>query len=137
MEKDLKKYNENITKITKEIAQYEDVQGNLLLVPIGNLMCACEYLELDEAQMAKAKFEMLVDKNVKYPKKTVTRIIDKFTKTQNKRDRGTLIDEEVEVSQVWVVKNGIGLTKAFDNKDDALKLVNDINNKYLEMAEIQ
>ena len=54
-----------------------------------------------------------------------------------KQDQGILVDNEVEVSQVWVVKNGIGLTKAFNVKKDALKLVEELNNKYLEMAELK
>lgn len=137
MEKDLIKFNENIKKINKDIAKYEDEKGNYRLVPIGQLMCSCEYLEMDNKEFEQAKFKMILDKNLKYTTKTATRTIDKFTKTQNKRDKGTLIDSEVKVYMAWVISNGIGLTKAFDNKDDALKLVNDINNKYLEMAEIQ
>ena len=35
MEKDLIKFNENITKISKDIAKYEDTKGNYTLIPIG------------------------------------------------------------------------------------------------------
>ena len=63
--------------------------------------------------------------------------MDKYTKTKNEKDKGTIIDAEVEVSQVWVVKNGLSLTKAFNVKKDALKLVEELNNKYLEMAEFK
>ena len=63
--------------------------------------------------------------------------MDKCTKTKNEKDKGTIIDAEVEVSQVWVVKNGIGLTKAFANKEEALSYVEEINNKCLEMAELK
>ena len=64
-------------------------------------------------------------------------LVDKATITGKKQDQGTLVNNEVEVSQVWVVKNGIGLTKSFDSKDKALELVNELNNKYLEMAELK
>lgn len=80
---------------------------------------------------------MIIDKNVKYNKITITKPVDKYTKTKNEKDKGTIIDAEVEVSQVWIVKNGIGLTKSFDRKDKALELVNELNNKYLEMAELK
>lgn len=137
MERDLIKFNKNITKVTKEIAKYEDEKGNYMLIPTGQLLCNVEYMELDEISYKKALFEMIIDKDVEYNKITITKPVDKYTKTKNEKDKGTIIDAEVEVSQVWVVKNGLGLTKAFNGKDEALKLVNELNNKYLEMAELK
>ena len=137
MERDLIKFNKNITKLTKEIAKYEDEKGNYMLIPTGQLLCNVEYMELDEISYKKALFEMIIDKDVEYNKIIITKPIDKYTKTKNEKDKGTIIDAEVEVSQVWVVKNGIGLTKAFNVKKDALKLVEELNNKYLEMAELK
>ena len=137
MERDLIKFNERVSKVTKEIAKYEDNKGNYTLIPIGQLMCSCEYMELDEISYKKALFEMIIDKDVEYNKIKITKPVDKYTKTKNEKDKGTIIDAEVEVSQVWVVKNGMGLTKAFNVKKDALKLVEELNNKYLEMAELK
>lgn len=137
MERDLIKFNENITKVTKEIAKYEDEKGNYTLIPIGQLMCSCEYMELDEPMYKKALFEKIIEKDVEYNKIKTTKVVDKSTITHNKKDQGTLVDNEVEVSQVWVVKNGIGLTKAYDEKVRALQVVNELNNKYLEMAELK
>lgn len=137
MERDLIKFNKNITKVTKEITKYEDEKGNYMLIPTGQLLCNVEYMELDEISYKKALFEMIIDKDVEYNKITVTKPVDKYTKTKNEKDKGTIIDAEVEVSQVWVVKNGLGLTKAFNVKEEALKVVNDLNNKYLEMAELK
>ena len=137
MERDLIKFNKNITKVTKEIAKYEDEKGNYMLIPTGQLLCNVEYMELDEISYKKALFEMIIDKDVEYNKITITKPVDKYTKTKNEKDKGTIIDAEVEVSQVWVVKNSLGLTKAFNVKKDALKLVEELNNKYLEMAELK
>lgn len=137
MERDLIKFNKNITKVTKEIAKYEDEKGNYMLIPTGQLLCNVEYMELDEISYKKALFEMIIDKDVEYNKITVTKPVDKYTKTKNEKDKGTIIDAEVEVSQVWVIKNGLSLTKAFDNKEKALSCVEEINNKYLEMAELK
>ena len=137
MERDLIKFNERVSKLTKEIAKYEDEKGNYMLIPTGQLLCNVEYMELDEISYKKALFEMIIDKDVEYNKITITKPIDKYTKTKNEKDKGTIIDAEVEVSQVWIVKNGLGLTKAFNVKKDALKLVEELNNKYLEMAELK
>ena len=137
MERDLIKFNKNITKVTKEIAKYEDEKGNYMLIPTGQLLCNVEYMELDEISYKKALFEMIIDKGVEYNKIKITKPVDKYTKTKNEKDKGTIIDAEVEVSQVWIVKNGIGLTKAFANKEEALSYVEEINDKYLEMAEVK
>lgn len=137
MKRDLIKFNENITKVTKEITKYEDKKGNYMLIPTGQLLCNVEYMELDEISYKKALFEMIIDKDSEYNKITITKPIDKYTKTKNEKDKGTIIDAEVEVSQVWVVKNGLGLTKAYNNKEKALSYVEEINNKYLEMAELK
>ena len=136
MEKDLILFNDKISKFTKEIVKYEDEKGNLLLIPTGNLMCKVEYLELDEIGMKKALYENIVDKNETYNKIKVNRIVDKSSKTGNRKDAGILIDSEVEVSQVWVVTNGLGLNKSFKDKEKALNLAMTLNNKYLEMAEL-
>lgn len=137
MERDLIKFNENITKVTKEIAKYEDNKGNYTLIPVAQLLCNIEYMELDEIMYKKALFEKIIEKDAEYNKIKTTRVVDKSTITHNKKDQGTLIDNEVEVSQVWVVKNGIGITKAYDEKVRALQVVNELNNKYLEMAELK
>lgn len=137
MERDLIKFNKNITKVTKEITKYEDEKGNYMLIPTGQLLCNIEYMELDEISYKKALFEMIIDKDVEYNKITITKPVDKYTKTKNEKDKGTIIDAKVEVSQVWVVKNGLGLTKSFNNKEKALSSVEEINNKYLEMAEVK
>ncbi len=136
MEKDLIKFNENITKINKDIAKYQDDKGNVALLNIGQLMCGCEYLELDEKGFKKALFEKIITKDV-YSKAKALRTVDKATVTHCKSDQGTLVDKEIEVSMVWVVKNGIGLTKSFNSMDKALELVEELNNKYLEMAELR
>ena len=111
MEKDLIKFNDNITKINKDIAKYQDERGNVALLNIGQLMCGCEYLELDEVAFKKALFERIVDKATKYRKIKTTKAVDKSTVTHNKKDQGTIVDNEVETAQVWIVKNGLGLTK--------------------------
>lgn len=137
MERDLIKFNENITKVTKEIAKYEDNKGNYTLIPVAQLLCNIEYMELDEPMYKKALFEKIIEKDVEYNKIKTTKVVDKSTITHNKKDQGTLVDNEVEVSQVWVVKNGIGLTKAFANKEKAIEYVEGSNEEILRMAELK
>ena len=137
MERDLIKFNKRVSKLTKEIAKYEDEKGNYMLIPTGQLLCNVEYMELDEISYKKALFEKIIDKDVEYNKITITKPVDKYTKTKNEKDKGTIIDAEVEVSQVWVVKNGIGLTKAYDSKEKAIEYVEGLNEETLKMAELK
>lgn len=136
MERDLIEFNKNITKMTKEIAKYEDEKGNYTLIPTAQLLCNVEYAELDEPMYKKALFEKIIEKDVKYMKIKTTKVVDKSTITHNKKDQGTLVDNEVEVSQVWVVKNGLGLTKAYDTKEKAIEYVEGLNKEILEMAKL-
>lgn len=136
MERDLIKFNKNITKVTKEIAKYEDEKGNYTLIPTGQLLCNVEYMELDEIMYKKALFEKIIEKDAEYNKIKTTKVVDKSTITHNKKDQGTLVDNEVEVSQVWVVKNGLGLTKAYDTKEKAIEYVEGLNKEILEMAKL-
>ena len=136
MERDLVKFNKNITKVTKEIAKYEDEKGNYTLIPVAQLLCNIEYMELDEPMYKKALFEKIIEKDAEYNKIKTTKVVDKSTITHNKKDQGTLVDNEVEVSQVWVVKNGIGLTKAYDSKEKAIEYVEGLNEEILKEAKL-
>ena len=94
-------------------------------------------MELDEIMYKKALFEKIIEKDVEYNKIKTTKVVDKSTITHNKKDQGTLVDNEVEVSQVWVVKNGLGLTKAYNDKEKAIEYVEGLNKETLEMAELR
>lgn len=137
MERDLIKFNKNVTKVTKEIVKYEDEKGNYTLIPVAQLLCNVEYMELDEPMYKKALFEKIIDKDLECDEIEITKVVDKSTITGNKKDQGIIVDSKVKAKQVWVVKNVLGLTKSFNNKDKALELVNELNNKYLEMAELK
>lgn len=137
MERDLIKFNERVSKLTKEIAKYEDEKGNYMLIPTGQLLCNVEYMELDEISYKKALFEKIIDKDLECNEIDITKVVDKSTITGNKKDQGIIVDSKIKAKQVWVVKNGLGLTKSFNNMNKALELVNELNNKYLEMAELK
>lgn len=137
MERDLIKFNKNTNIISKDIAEYKDEKGNLRLFSPSQLLCSVEYMELDELQYKKALFEMIIDKNIKYNKITITKPIDKYSKTKNEKDKGTIIDGEVEVSQVWLVRNMLGISKAYDNKEKAIEYAKGLNEEILKMAELK
>lgn len=137
MKKDLVEFYEQIVSIgSKEIVQYEDEKGNLMLLPLAQLFLSCEYCELDDKEYERALFNKIVDKDLELSTTTTTRAVDKSTITGNKDDELTIVDKEVEVKQVWIVRNGLQLCKGFNNKEEAHNLVKTINEKFLKLANI-
>lgn len=135
MEKDLIKFYRNIKLIgSKEVVKYLDEKGNLYIIPIPQLLLGVEYAEYDEASLKIAIFENKVDKNTEFEKATVKRLVDKSTITKKDKDKGTIIEKDTEISKIWFVKNAMGLVKAYNNKNDAIKYVEDKNYELLKEA---
>lgn len=137
MEKNLIKFYDNLTFINKDLAQYEDEKGNLQIIPNSQLLTNVSYEELTDAEMKKAKFQMLIGKDQKFEITDGIRQVDKSTITKRKEDELTIADTNVKVSRVWFVVNGLKLVKAFDNKEEAVKTAKEINEKILKVAEVK
>ena len=130
---ELKKFNKNVKPIENKLARYEDTEGIVLILPISGLICKCEYVKVDEANRVQMEFNRDIPKHMKLNKITVTTQVFKNTITGNKRDKDTIVDQEVEVYELWRVTNGLGMKEIFDNKEEAVAYCNEINNKYMEM----
>lgn len=130
---ELRKFNENVKPIENKLARYEDEEGNILILPISGLICKCEYVKVDEANRVQMEFNKDISKDMKLNKITVTTQVFKNTITGNKRDKNTIVDQDVEVYEMWRVTNALGMKEVFNNKDEAIAYCNEINDKYLEM----
>lgn len=130
---ELRKFNENVKPIENKLARYEDEEGNILILPISGLICKCEYVKVDEANRVQMEFNKDISKDMKLNKITVTTQVFKNTITGNKRDKNTIVDQDVEVYELWRVTNALGMKEVFNNKDEAIAYCNEINDKYLEM----
>ena len=128
---ELRKFNENVKPIENKLARYEDGEGNILILPISGLICKCEYVKVDEANRIQMEFNKEIPKHMKLNKITVTTQVFKNTITGNKRDKNTIVDQEVEVYELWRVTNGLGMKLVFNNQEEAVNYCNDINNKYI------
>mgnify|MGYP007020100659 CR=1 FL=1 len=137
MEKDLVKFNEKIEFLnSKDICRYIDEKGNLIMLPLSQLFLSCEFLELEEPQLKIAIFQGEVDKSLEYEKATILRKKDKFEVTKNEKDKGTIIETEVEVSKIWVVRNGLKLAKSYNKMDEAISYVKDYNDNLMKIAKL-
>lgn len=127
MTKDLKEFMSNLT-IGKERTKYQDEKGNIMTFKTSELYPSCAYLTLTEKEYNNAVFNGTVKKD-EYNTTKITRPIPKNTITGKDKDKDTIVDQEVEAYEIWVVANQFGYTTSFNNQYEAVKLVEDIEEK--------
>ena len=127
----LEEFTKRVTLINKEIGEYENKEtGVKFMIPTSYLWARCDYLELTNEEMKKAIFNQEIDKtNLEFKYIESTRPAPKYETTKRDEDKYTIIDAKVQVNQVWLVSNGLKYKQTFNNKEDALKLVNKINDE--------
>lgn len=124
MNKDLKSFMNNL-EIRKEISKYKDNKGNIMFVPTNNLYVSCSYLTLTEEEYKQALFNGTVTKN-DYNKIKITRPVPKNVVTGKDKDKNTIIDQEVEAYEIWVIANNLGFMSSFKDKQEAIDYVEKI-----------
>ena len=130
---DLREFQEKINILSKDYSMYFDGKKGIL-IPINTpmLLVKVEYLELDEIQYQKMLFEKRVE-DLDYKTTKATRRRTKNTVTGKEEDSDTIIDVEEDVKMIWNVSNGLGIYKSFTDKEEALKLSDEINKKYFDI----
>lgn len=132
----LTEYMSKVTITNKDISEYKDEDnGTRYIVPTGQLLGKLDYLELTEKELETAKYKLLVDKHIDYKTTMATRPVLKSDITGKEKDKNTIIDSTVKVYQVWNVSNGLNIKQSFDNKEDAIKLYEDIKEKVIKFYE--
>lgn len=133
MTKDLEKfYNECITILDENLTEYKDEQGNYSILPTPALLVAVDYNELNKQQYDIAVFNQDIPKDFIAGITKVKKAVSKFDITHKEEDRFTLVEKEEDVRQVWFVMNQLKIKKAFNKKEEALKLAEKINKKILD-----
>lgn len=127
-------YMSYVKLLSKEISEYyNEEKGVRKIIPTSYLLCSLDYMELSEAELEKAKFDMLVEKDVEFDTKMVVRPRLKYEITKNEADKNKIIDSKVKVYCIWNLTNSLRLKKSFNNKEEALELYNKINQPILDM----
>ena len=127
-------YMSNVRILSKEISEYyNEEKGVRKIIPTSYLLCSLDYMELSEAELEKAKFDMLIDKDVEFETKMVVRPRLKYEITKNEEDKNKLVDSKVKVYCIWNLTNSLRLKKSFNNKEEALELYEKINKPILDM----
>lgn len=124
----LEQFMDKITILNKDLSEYYDKEkGVKYLVPNSYIWTRVDYYELTNDELKKAIFEETVDKIDGLNYINSTRRQSKYEITKREEDRWTIVNSKVKVNQLWVVSNGMKYKKTFNNKEDALKLLDKIN----------
>lgn len=137
MTNDLIEYYNNITYKNKEVAEYNDNEGNYFVITPSNLIVAVQRSEMDLKQFEQAKFNQIVPKDFECNNIEITKLVSKSEITKDEKDQFTLVEKKEKGKEFWIVQNGLQIRKAFDNKEDALKLAKEINKKIFEVSGIE
>ena len=131
--------NENITEymkqiniLNKELAEYiNEETGVKYIVPVPHLLARIEYTEATEKEKEQLLFKGAIDR-LEYNWKIAKRPVIKSTITKKKEDEHTIIDSDTKVFMIWNVTNGLGIKQSFTDKEEAIKLYDEVNKKILE-----
>lgn len=130
MEKELDLFMNNVKIINKDFAIYKDDEKGVV-VPLNTirLLGTLEYLELEKPQYDVAVFQQKIDSKLEYNIIKTSKPVPKNEVTGKDEDKNTIVEKECAVRQVWNVSNVYGAFKSFNNKDEAIKYVQEINDK--------
>ena len=126
---DLKSFMDNLTILNKDFSEYYNKdKGTKYMVPNSYIYARCDYLELTNDELKKERFAQNINKEPKdFNVIESTRPVSKYETTKREEDKYTIIDGKVKVNQIWRVTNGMQFKQTFNNKEEALKFLDSIN----------
>ena len=132
----LTEYMQKVHITNKDVSEYiNEENGTRYIIPTGHLLAKVDYLELTEKELEQAKYKLLIDKHISYKTTMATRPVLKSDLTGKDKDKDTIVDSTVKVYQVWNVSNGLNIKQSFDNKEEAVKLYEEIKEKVIKYYE--
>lgn len=128
MKEDLKSFMSKVKTLCKDLCEYYDEEkGIKYLLPTSYVWARVDYFELTNDELKKAIFEEQVDKIDDLNYIESTRRQSKYEITKREEDRWTITEAKVKVNQLWVVSNGTKIKNTFNNKEEAVKFLDEIN----------
>lgn len=126
---DLKSFMDNLTILNKDYSEYFNKEkGTKFMAPNSYVFARCDYLELTNDELKKERFAQNINKEPKeFNQIESTRPVSKYETTKREEDKYTIIDGKVKVNQIWRVTNGMKYIQTFNNKEEALKFLDTIN----------
>lgn len=132
IEESLKEFMDNIRIINDKVSIYKNGEKGLEYpMSTTQLLCRVDYLELGKEELQKAKFEQKID-NKEYKMYDCTKVVPKSDITKNKEDMFTLTDKKYKGTHIYNVSNQVGIHTSLEDKEEAFKLCEEINDKILK-----
>ena len=131
-DENLQEFMSKVKIHNKDIAIYtNEEKGVQYPLGVASLLARVDYLELTKGEIEKAKFEQQIDKK-EYKMYDCTRVVSKYEITKVEADRFVLTDKKVKATHIWNVSNQLGIHTTLEDKEEAFKLCNEINEKVIK-----
>jgi len=131
-DENLQEFMSKVKIHNKDIAVYtNEEKGVQYPLGVASLLARVDYLELTKGEIEKAKFEQQIDKK-EYKLYDCTRVVSKYEITKVEADRFVLTDKQVKATHIWNVSNQLGIHTTLEDKEEAFKLCNEINEKVIK-----
>lgn len=137
MTENLIDFYKNVRYIDERLAIYEDDKGNYVHNTPATLLVNVQYHEMTKDELEKAIFNQLVPKDMIFKEVDKKTIVPKNEITGKDEDKYTLVDKIVKAKQVWIMSNSLGVKMAFNSKEEAEKVRDEINSKIYEVYKIE
>lgn len=131
IDESLKDFMDKVEIKNKNIAIYKNEEKGLIYpLSVATLLVRVDYLELTKQELEKALFENKIDKK-EYKMYDCERLVPKNTVTRDKKDQYTITTSQVKATHIYNVSNQAGIHTTFENKEEAFKLCEEINNQII------
>jgi hypothetical protein len=123
---DLKAFMQNIKK-DGEGYIYSDDYGNRIPMQKFDLQPSVVYQKCKEEEYKQLLFKGMIKADDKFNEIEDKTQVTKDTITGKEEDKNTIVDKTIKVKEMWLVSNKMRISKIFNNKQEALKLYDEIN----------
>lgn len=128
----LQEFMSKIEIKNKDIAIYtNNDKGVIYPLSLASLLVRVDYLELTKEEVEKAKFEQQIEKK-DYQMYDCNKVVSKYEITKLEADRFVLTDKKVKATHIWNVSNQLGIHTTLEDKEEAFKLCNEINDRIIK-----
>lgn len=128
----LQEFMSKIEIKNKDIAIYtNNNKGVIYPLSLASLLVRVDYLELTKEEVKKAKFEQQIEKK-DYKMYDCNKVVSKYEITKLDADRFVLTDKKVKATHIWNVSNQLGIHTTLEDKEEAFKLCNEINDRIIK-----
>lgn len=106
---------------------YSDDNGNRLPMQKFDLTPSVVYQKCKEEEYKQLLFKGVITEQDKFNEIDDITQVTKDTITGKEEDKTTIVDKPIKVKEMWLVSNRMHISKIFNNKEEALKLYEEIN----------